>query len=78
MKRAFLIFSTTLLSFNFGMLILNLQDFGLNWDIPFIVKTHYETSIYALKCGVIGVVLDYFTKDRFIKKDKKIKDSEKK
>ncbi|SEP88623.1 hypothetical protein [Basfia succiniciproducens] len=67
-KRIFLIFLTTFLSFNFGALILNLRDYGINWDIKLILDIHYAVSVYALKCGVIGVVVDWISRDWF-KKD---------
>ncbi|PJG85963.1 hypothetical protein CVP05_03605, partial [Conservatibacter flavescens] len=70
MKRIFLIFFTTFISFNIGALILNLKDFGIHWNIDLILKIHYAASIYALKCGAIGVVVDWFSKDWFDKKDK--------
>lgn len=68
MKRILLIFLTTLFSFNVGIVILNLRDYGLNLDLDLILKIHYEISIYALKCGAIGVVVDWISRDWFKKK----------
>ncbi|MDG2954975.1 hypothetical protein P7M11_09655 [Bisgaard Taxon 10/6] len=68
MKRILLIFLTTLFSFNVGIAILNLRDYELNLDLDLILKIHYEISIYALKCGAIGIVVDWISKDWFKKK----------
>lgn len=70
MKRIFLIFITTLISFNVGALLLNLKEFGLNWDLNLILDIHDAVSIYALKCGFIGVVVDWISKNWFKKGDK--------
>lgn len=70
MKRIFLIFITTLASFNAGALLLNLKEFGFNWDFKLILDIHYAVSIYALKCGAIGVVVDWISRDWFNRDDK--------
>lgn len=70
MKRSISIFLSSLFSFNLGALILNLKDFGIEWNFYLVFCIHYEASVYALKIAVIGVIIDWFSKDLFDKKDK--------
>ncbi|WP_041639741.1 hypothetical protein ACTUM7_03500 [Basfia succiniciproducens] len=70
MKRIALIFITTMIAFNIGALIVWLRNYGLSLSFDSIIKAHYAVSIYALKCSVIGVVVDWISKDWFKKDDK--------
>lgn len=70
MKRIVLIFLTTLASFNIGAIIIILKKYGIEHEVELILKAHYEVSIYALKCGAIGVVVDWISRDWFKKEDK--------
>ncbi|QOF67461.1 hypothetical protein IFE17_10095 [Actinobacillus sp. GY-402] len=68
MRRIFLIFFTTFISFNIAAIISILKRYGWSVDFDLAFKIHYEVSIYALKCGAIGVVVDWISKDWFKKK----------
>lgn len=72
-NRAFLIIFTTLISFNLGALMLNLKEHGINWDSNFTIHFHYEVSIYAIKVSIIGIIVDWITKDWFSKENKEQK-----
>lgn len=66
-NRAFLIVLTTLITFNVAAVVLNLKESGIEWDSNFTFKWHYEVSIYAMKCSVIGIIVDWITKNWFNK-----------
>ncbi|WP_041639746.1 hypothetical protein [[Mannheimia] succiniciproducens] len=69
MKRIFLIFFTTFIAFNIAAIISILKRQGWSVDFDLALKIHYEVSVYALKCGVIGVVVDWISRDWFKKDD---------
>ncbi|KGQ69422.1 hypothetical protein OA57_11640 [Chelonobacter oris] len=67
MKRVFLILFTTFISFNIAAIISILKRQGWDVDFDLTLKIHYEVSVYALKCGCIGVIVDWISKDWFKK-----------
>lgn len=69
MKRIVLIFLTTLIYFNIGAIIIILKKYGIEHEVELILKVHYEVSIYALKCGAIGVIVDWISRYWFDKRD---------
>lgn len=56
-KRIFMLFITTFFSFNIGVFILNLKDFGFDWDVKLILEIHSAVSIYAFKCSILGIAV---------------------
>lgn len=68
MERVFYIFTMMFLLANVAAAIHILKKYGSSVDLNLILKAHYEISIYALKCGAIGVVVDWISKDWFKKK----------
>lgn len=61
MKRIIYIFLIFLALGNLTITLTILKKFSYS-DISLAIKAHYEGTIYSLKCGIIGVIVDWITR----------------
>ncbi|TCP92071.1 hypothetical protein EDC44_12824 [Cricetibacter osteomyelitidis] len=70
MKRGIRIFVLILVIANLSATLHFFRKYDFNQDLNFLLDAYCQVSIYALKLGVLGVIVDWFSKDWFDKKDK--------
>ncbi|QOF67456.1 hypothetical protein IFE17_10070 [Actinobacillus sp. GY-402] len=68
MKRILYIIFLFLVVGNLAVTLYIFRIYKFDIDGYLLLKFYYEGSIYALKCGAIGVVVDWISKDWFKKK----------
>lgn len=70
MKRICYILFLFLIIGNLAVTVNVFKMYRFNIDCDLLLQMYYSGSMYAFKCGVIGVVVDWISRDWFKKGDK--------
>lgn len=70
MKRVLYIIFLFLVIGNITVTLTIFRAYKFDIDLNLLLKMYHEGSVYSLKCAIVGIIVDYITKDWFKKNDK--------